>query len=91
MRFGREHEADVWRRFQRDMHGTDDRDWIANGGSGRVGPDWMHDMGYFVGFRIAEAYYAQAKDKKAAIRDLLELRDPDAILKASRYGERFGG
>jgi hypothetical protein len=48
-------------------------------------------MGYFVGFRIAEAYYAQAKDKKAAIGDLLELRDPDAILKTSGYGERFGG
>jgi hypothetical protein len=36
--------------------------------------------------RIAEAYVAQATDKRAAIRDLLELRDPAAILKASGYG-----
>lgn len=39
--------------------------------------------------RIAEAYVAQAADKRAAIRDLLDLldlRDPAAILKASGYG-----
>ena len=90
MRFGREHESLVWTRFQRDMHGTDDGYWIANGGSDRVGEDWMHDMGYFIGFQIAEAYYAQAQDKKEAIRDLLELKDPDALLRASGYGSKLG-
>ena len=90
MRFGREHESLVWKRFQRDMHGTDDGYWIANGGSDRVGADWMHDMGYFVGFQIAGAYYAQARDKKQAIRDLLELKDPDSLLQASGYGRGLG-
>ena len=36
--------------------------------------------------RIAEAYVARAADKRAAIRELIELRDPGAILKASGYG-----
>lgn len=36
--------------------------------------------------RIAEAYVERAPDKRAAIRELLELRDPAAILKASGYG-----
>jgi len=36
--------------------------------------------------RIAEAYVARASDKCAAIRELIELRDPGAILKASGYG-----
>jgi len=35
--------------------------------------------------RIAGAYYARAADKRAAVRELLELRDPEAILRASGY------
>jgi hypothetical protein len=35
--------------------------------------------------RIAEAYVARATYKHAAIRELLTLRDPRAVLKASGY------
>jgi len=38
-----------------------------------------------VGYRIAGAYYARATDKRAAVRELLELRDAEAILRASAY------
>lgn len=89
--FGDAHEAEVWRRFAHDMHGTDDQDWIANAGSDRVGPTWAPDLGYYVGYQIAKAYYDHAADKRAAIRDLLALDDPDAILRASGYATRFGG
>jgi len=36
-----------------------------------------------VGYRIAAAYYARAADKRAAVRQLLELRDPVAVLRES--------
>lgn len=42
--------------------------------------------GYWVGMRIAEAYVARAADNRAAIRELIEFRDPAAILEASGYG-----
>jgi hypothetical protein len=58
--------------------------WFANYGSAPEG--WPYEAGYWVGMRIAEAYVAHAHDKHAAIRDLIELRDPGAILKASGYG-----
>jgi hypothetical protein len=87
--FGDQHEAEVWRRFERDMHGNDDRDWLSNGGSDRVSAAWVADLGYYVGYQIAKAYYDRSTDKRRAIRDLLALRDPDEILSASGYAARF--
>ena len=85
--YGRAHEHDVWVDFQDEMQQGDStiRTWMYNG---MVPPEKNHgaiDIGYWVGYRIAAAYYASATDKRAAVRDLLELRDPEAILRASGY------
>jgi hypothetical protein len=96
--WARPREAWLWREFQRDrmaIKGSSDgvdkltssphfRRWFANCHAAPQG--WPCEAGYWIGMRIAEAYVAQASDKRAAIRDLLELRDPAAILKASGYG-----
>jgi hypothetical protein len=96
--WARPQEAGLWQAFQRDrdaIKGGGDvnrliasphfRRWFANCGSAPAG--WPCEAGYWIGMRIAEAYVAQAADKRAAIRDLIELRDPAAILKASGYGK----
>ncbi|HEY3221048.1 MAG TPA: hypothetical protein VGJ80_09970 [Gemmatimonadales bacterium] len=85
--YGAAHEHDVWVDFQDEMQGGDStiRTWMYNG---MVPPEKNHgaiDIGYWVGYRIAGAYYARAKDKRAAVRQLLELRDAEAILRASGY------
>ncbi len=52
---------------------------------------WPPDMGYWIGYRIAQAYYNRASDKTAALRDMLAVTDFDAYLKASGYpGLRTG-
>ena len=84
--YGRAHEREVWIDFQDEM-ATDStiRTWMYNG---MVPPDKNHgavDIGYWVGYRIAAAYYARAADKRAAVRELLELRDPVAVLRESGY------
>jgi len=84
--YGRAHEHDVWVDFQDEMV-TDStlRTWMYNG---MVPPEKNHgavDIGYWVGYRIAGAYDARAADKRAAVRELLELHDPEAILRASGY------
>ena len=56
--------------------------WLYNG---RGTADWPGDLGYWVGYRIAKAYYARARDKRAAVRDIVELRDPKAFLAASGW------
>jgi hypothetical protein len=96
--WARPQEAWLWQEFQRDrqaikgssdsvsklIHDPHFRRWFANCGSAPAG--WPCEAGYWIGMRIVEAYVAQAPDKRAAIRAVLELRDPAAILKASGYG-----
>ena len=83
--WGEQHEALVWERFTADMKSADWSKWI--GGNTRAPEEWPADLGYFVGYEIARRYYDRAEDKQAAIRDLLELRDPEGILKASGYAD----
>ncbi len=86
--YGRAYEHDVWVDFQDEMEMASDsiiRTWMYNG---MVPPDKNHgavDIGYWVGYRIAAACYARAADKRAAVRELLELRDPVAVLRESGY------
>jgi hypothetical protein len=96
--WARQRESWLWQEFQRDRQAMlADRDslrepmrnpryrrWLANYGSAPDG--WPYEAGYWIGMRIAEVYVARAPDKYAAIRELIELRDPGAILRASGYG-----
>jgi uncharacterized protein YjaZ len=47
------------------------------------------DLGYYMGYRIAQAYYDSRADKMAAIKDILTTRDPASFLAASGYASRF--
>ncbi|GJL92105.1 hypothetical protein [Hyphococcus sp.] len=88
--WGLEREEMIWRRFQDEMDTKNIGNWSGNNGS-IEGGDWYADLGYFVGARICEAYYEQAADKAQAIRDLMFVSDPKAILEASGYAARFEG
>jgi hypothetical protein len=97
--WARPQEARLWQAFQQDrqaLKGSSGdanaliasphfRRWFANCGSAPEG--WPCEAGYWIGMRIAEAYVARASDKRAAMRELIELRDPGAILDASGYGK----
>lgn len=76
-------EARWFAEFQRDMNGTDVSRWLYNQGS--AGSDRPGDLGYFIGYRIAQAYYLQAADKARAVRDLIELADPAGLYARSGY------
>jgi hypothetical protein len=78
-------ERELWKEFQRKMLGTDLSGWFS-GGDVRARPA---DLGYFIGYRIAQSYYEHATDKRRAIRDILRMSDPEDFLNRSRYAERF--
>ena len=82
--YGYAHEAELWKQFRAEMGGEDASRWLY-GSSRRDGR--LADLGYFMGFRIAQAYYDRAEDKQQAVRDLLTSGDFEGILQASRYGE----
>ena len=78
-------ESSLWTDFKSQMHGTDVSRWLYNQGSSTATPTRPGDLGYFIGYRIAEAYYMKQADKLAALRDIIEIRDADAFLAASGY------
>ena len=47
------------------------------------------DLGYYMGYRIAQAYYETHADKQAAIAAILTFRDPERFLRESGYPERM--
>lgn len=52
--------------------------WVGNYGSPPEG--WPGELGYWMGLRIWERYWAQAEDKPAALETMLALEDPREIL-----------
>ena len=76
-------EDSLWRQFQLEMNGTDVSGWLYNQGSAT--PDHPGDLGYFIGYRIAQAYHNTVTDTTAALRDIIEVRDANAFLSASGY------
>lgn len=56
--------------------------WLYN----KQGSDgWPGDLGYWVGYRIVKSYYNRAPDKAAALREIIEMKDPAAFLAASGW------
>ena len=80
--YGDAHQADLWRQFQTEMSGTDFRNWLYNG---TIIKDRPGDLGYYMGYQIADAYYRRTKDKKQAVRDILNIKDIPQFLAASGY------
>lgn len=78
---GREEEIET--AFLADAHSTDLTDWVYNST-----PDEPADLGYWVGYRIAKAYYRQADDKHQALREIFAMTDPEAFM--ARSGWRPG-
>ena len=75
-------EAELWTEFRQVMHGKDGSNWLYGGTEAVERPA---DLGYFIGYRIVQAYYERSVDKQAAIRDIVAMTDPVAFLEASGY------
>ena len=84
--YGDRNEADLWRDFRAEMGGTDLSKWMYNGFKIKDRPG---DLGYYVGYKISRSYYRNAKDKRQAIGDILNIKDFPDFLRRSRYGEKF--
>ncbi|MEM1056615.1 MAG: hypothetical protein AAGI52_13920 [Bacteroidota bacterium] len=85
-----ENEDSVREAFERDMFGSFASFWLWSNRPNEFG---VRDLGYGVGYAIAERYHAQAEDKTQAIARLIELdyQDPgavDTVADASGYFER---
>ncbi|TSD66470.1 hypothetical protein FFF34_003440 [Inquilinus sp. KBS0705] len=84
--YGLAYEATVRDDFKTDMFGRSAANWLGNGSNAKT----MADLGYFMGYQLCKAYYSQVKDKKQAIKDIIQLNYADdkaveAFLQTSKY------
>ena len=85
MIYGTANEKELWNKFQGEMSGNDSKDWLYNGSQSANA-----DLGYFMGYVICRSYYANAVNKKDAVREILELnfnnrKDIEEFLLKSKY------
>lgn len=85
--YGDSHEEELWKKFQQDEETNDMKPWLYNGGdANRVGPP---DLGYYMGYKISQAFYEISADKAAALKTIIAMKDPKGFIEQSHYGERF--
>jgi hypothetical protein len=87
--YGDQHEEELWKEFKTAMSGKDLSRWLYNGGILVAKGEPVErpaDLGYYVGYKICQAFYEKSADKKRAIKDILEIRDFDEFFKESGYG-----
>jgi len=83
--YGEAHEAALWAQFQRDMHSKDFSRWLYNGRDSTARAGAPPDLGYFMGYRITQAYFRKTADTAKAIHRILHIRDFDKFLAESGY------
>jgi Predicted Zn-dependent protease (DUF2268) len=76
----RSRDEEVETRFVTDENEADLSRWIDNGTLTEPG-----DLGYWVGYRIVKAYYEHAANKRQAVREILEMKNPKAFLAKSGW------
>lgn len=73
-------ELEIETAFVADQDKTDLSAWVYNST-----PEKPGDLGYWVGYRIAKAYYRNAPDKREALRQILQITDVKAFMAASGW------
>ncbi|MCC7001666.1 MAG: hypothetical protein IT357_05895 [Gemmatimonadaceae bacterium] len=76
-------EDSLWTAFRSVMHGRNYAEWLYN--QQNATPTHPGDLGYFIGYRIAKAYYDSTPDKTAALRAIITMSDASAFVTASGY------
>jgi len=67
---GNKSEEKIWEAFKKQMNGFNYEDWLYNKGFVVRGQE---DLGYFMGYAICKYYFEHAKNKKKAIRRIINL------------------
>ena len=83
-KYGLENDCDLRKEFlfNYSKNKTDISNWLYNGSKSKNRPA---DLGYYIGYRIAEEYYNKAVNKEKAILDLLNRKNYKKIFKKSEY------
>jgi uncharacterized protein YjaZ len=89
MTYGKANEKKLWESFQQEMYGQETKNWLYNDGDA---PSGQADLGYFIGYKICKTYYENAKNKKKALKEIIELEyNKESVLKFLEKSKYKGG
>nr|WP_321235312.1 DUF2268 domain-containing putative Zn-dependent protease [uncultured Psychroserpens sp.] len=80
-------EKRIWADFKKDMYYDRYSNWIANYNT--ASENSYPDLGYWIGYEICKSYYENAKDKKQAIVDMLNIQDYKKFLVDSKWESKL--
>jgi uncharacterized protein YjaZ len=75
-------EKEIETAFVADEDKTDKSAWLYNGPGT---PQKPADLGYWVGHRMVKSYYQHAQDQRAAVRDIIQVREAKTLLTNSGW------
>lgn len=76
--YGMRHEAELWQLFREQALDTELGDWFFY--KPKEHPDWPRDLGYWIGYRMAQKCYESASDKSRMLVRILDAADPEVLL-----------
>ena len=80
--YGEKNTEKLYKEFVTRLKQKDYQDWLY-GTSGK--DDRPNDLGYWIGYKIVEAYFNKQTDKHKAIMEIINIRDPLFFLKESGF------
>lgn len=82
-----EHEAEIWCEFKKEMLDEDTSNWLYNASNVNSRPA---DLGYYIGYKIAEAYHKQANTNNTEVlHKFFTISDFKSFLEKSKYAQKF--
>lgn len=84
--YGEKHLDKLCKEFVTKLKGDDYQDWLY--GTSKK-DDRPNDLGYWIGYKIVEAYFNKQEDPKKAIYDIINIKDPMLFLKQSGFLDSY--
>jgi hypothetical protein len=79
--YAKKNEKNIWEDFINDLVKPENfSKWFWNSDS-----KYPFSMGYYMGYMICKSFYENQKDKKNAIKNLIEITDPTFIFEQSQF------
>lgn len=82
--YGDPRELALWNAFKLEMMGTSHANWLYNGGT-VTATSRPADLGYYIGYKITQAYWDTQADKARALRDIFNITNFALFLSQSGY------
>jgi len=71
----------IWKEFSTDVHNSKKfSKWFWSSDT-----KYPYSMGYYMGYMICKSFYENQEDKRKAIKELIEITDPNFIFEKSEY------